>query len=75
MIKISGDIELDPGPKQKQNQSLSICHWNLNNIPARNFQKLEPLQGIKLTSCASLRLFLIQIFHVMTKTCSYQDLT
>ena len=45
MIKISGDIELNPGPKQKQDQSLSICHWNLNSIPAHNFQKLELLQG------------------------------
>ena len=45
MIKISGDIELNPGRKQKQDQSLSICHWNLNSIPAHNFQKLALLQG------------------------------
>ena len=45
MIKISGDIELNPGPKQKQDQSLSICHWNLNSIPTQNFQKLALLQG------------------------------
>ena len=45
MIKISGDIELNPGPKQKQDQSLSICHWNLNSIPAHNFQNLALLQG------------------------------
>ena len=45
MIKSSGDIELNPGPKHKQDQSLSICHWNLNNIPAHNFQKLQLLQG------------------------------
>ena len=45
MIKISGDIELNPGPKQMQDQSFSICHWNLNSIPAQNFRKLELLQG------------------------------
>ena len=45
MIKTSGDIELNPRPKHKQDQSLSICHWNLNSIPAHNFQKLELLQG------------------------------
>ena len=45
MIKTSGDIELKPGPKHKQDQNLSICHWNLNSIPAHNFQKLELLQG------------------------------
>ena len=45
MIKISGDIELNPGRKQKQDQSLLIYHWNLNGIPAHNFQKLAFLQG------------------------------
>ena len=45
ITKINGDMELNPGPKQKQDQSLSICHWNLNSIPAHSFQKLEMLQG------------------------------
>ena len=45
MIKISGDIELNLWPKQKQDQSFSVYHWNLNSIPAQNFQKLELLQG------------------------------
>ena len=45
MIKISRDVELNPGPNQKQDQSLSICYWNLNSIPAHDFQKLESLQG------------------------------
>ena len=31
MIKISADIELNPGTNQKQDQSLLICHWNLNS--------------------------------------------
>ena len=45
MIKISGDIELDPGPKQKQDQIITICQLNLSNIPAYKFQKLVLLQG------------------------------
>ena len=45
MIKISWEIEPSPGSKQKQDESLSICHWNLNSIPVHNFQKLELLQG------------------------------
>ena len=45
MIKISGDIELNPGPKQKQDQSLLIYHWNLISIPAHKFKKLAFLQG------------------------------
>ena len=32
-------------------------------------------QAIKFIFYASLRLFLIQIFHVMTTICNYQDLT
>ena len=28
------DIELNPTPKQKQDQSLLICHWNRNSIPS-----------------------------------------
>ena len=45
MIKISEDIELNPGPKQKQDQSLSICHANLDSTSAHSFQKLALLQG------------------------------
>ena len=45
MFGYIGDIELNPGPKHEQSQSLSIYHWNLNSIPAHNFQKLALLQG------------------------------
>ena len=45
MIKVNEDIELNPGPKQKQDQILSICRWNLNSIPAYKFQKLALLQS------------------------------
>ena len=44
-VWLHGDIELNLGPKHKQGQSLSIYHWNLNSIPAHNFQKLALLQG------------------------------
>ena len=54
MIKISGDIELNPGPKQKQDQSLSICHWHLNSILAHQFQKLELLGYISSNKVAIL---------------------
>ena len=43
MIKISRGVELNPGPNQKQDQSLSI-YCNLNSNPAHDFQKLESLQ-------------------------------
>ena len=44
-VWLHGDIELNPGLKHEQGQSLSIYHWNLNSIPAHNFQKLALLQG------------------------------
>ena len=33
-IKLSGDIEENPGPQSKPCNNLSICHWNLNSFPA-----------------------------------------
>ena len=43
-IKLSGDIEEDPGLQSTPCNSLPICHWNLNSIPAHNFIKLSLLR-------------------------------
>ena len=45
MITLSGDVEINPGPKRKATQTLSICHWNLNSICAHNFAKLSLLRA------------------------------
>ena len=45
LITLSGDVELNPGPKRKAAQTLSICHWNLNSICAHNFAKLSLLRA------------------------------
>ena len=42
---IPWDAELNPGPKCKATQTLSICHWNLNRICAHNFSKLSLLRA------------------------------
>ena len=44
-IKLSGDIEENPGPKTNSCDCLSICHWNLNSICAQNFIKLSLLRA------------------------------
>ena len=44
-IKLSGDIEENPGPKPNSSDCLSICHWNLNSISAHNFIKLSVLRA------------------------------
>ena len=40
-----GDIELNPGPKKPKENTLSVCHWNLNSITAHNFSKLTQLKA------------------------------
>ena len=44
-IKLSSDIEENPGLQSRPCSSLSICHWNLNSIPAHNFIKLSLLRA------------------------------
>ena len=39
------DIESNPGPRKLKENTLSICHWNLNSITARNFSKLTQLKA------------------------------
>ena len=45
LITLSGDVELNPGPKRNDAQTLSIYHWNLNSICAHNFAKLSLLRA------------------------------
>ena len=51
---LSGDIEINPGPTITRNQypgpamrdqSLSLCHWNLNGIAANNYIKISLLEA------------------------------
>ena len=35
LIILSGDVEVNPQPKNNVSEYLSICHWNLNNISAQ----------------------------------------
>ena len=45
LLKLSGDIEENLGPKPSSNQSFSICHWNLNSISAHNYIKVSLLRA------------------------------
>ena len=42
-INLSGDIEINPGPKRDINQCFSVCHWNLNSVVSHNFSKIQSL--------------------------------
>ena len=39
LIRISGYIQLNPGPKPSSFRNVSICHSNLNSITSHNFSK------------------------------------
>ena len=42
---MSGDIEMNPGPKSSSCNKFSICHWNLNSISAHYFIKISLLRA------------------------------
>ena len=45
LIRLSGDIELNPGPKPSSFKNFSICHWNLNTITSHDFLKVKLLSA------------------------------
>ena len=45
LIIVSGDDEVNPGPKNSVSECLSICHWNLNSISAHDYSKLFLLKA------------------------------
>ena len=45
LIILSGDVEVNPEPKNSVSECLSICHWNLNSISAHDYSKLFHLKG------------------------------
>ena len=48
LILLSGDIEMNPGPKPVSGQSFSIFHLNLNSISAHNYTKISLLTAYVL---------------------------
>ena len=45
LLMLCRDIESNPGPRPNSGQSFSICHWNLNSIPAHNFSEISLLKA------------------------------
>ena len=43
LLVCSGDIEINPGLKTKN--QISLCHWDLNGLAAHNFTKVSLLQA------------------------------
>ena len=45
LIILSGDVEVNAGPKNSVSECLSICHWNLNSILLHDYFKLFLLKS------------------------------
>ena len=45
LLLLSGDVELNPGPKLNYSYAFSICHWNLNSISAHNYAQMFVLKA------------------------------
>ena len=45
LVLLSGDVEINPGPKRTPKANLSVCHWNPNSISAHNYVKLSLLRA------------------------------
>eukprot|EP00111_Clytia_hemisphaerica_P003579 TCONS_00010225-protein len=56
LLLLGGDIESNPGPVERDN-TLSVCHWNLNSVWVDNFAKIAQIT-------ASLNVHKFDIFCV-----------
>ena len=46
LISQVGDVQFNPGPKDKSSSAFSICHWNfLNSITAHSYAKISLLKA------------------------------
>ena len=45
MLLLTGDVEMNLGPKLISKESFSICHWNLHSITAHNYTKILLLKA------------------------------
>ena len=45
LITLSGGVETNPGPKRNSAETISFCHWNLNNISSHNYVKISLLKA------------------------------
>ena len=49
LVLLSAVVEINSGPKHTPEENLSICHWNLNSISARNYLVFHKFEIICLS--------------------------
>ena len=62
LIRLSDDIELNPGPKTSSFKCFLICHWNLNSITSHEFLK------VKLLTTYNVLILFVSLNHIFTQT-------
>ena len=45
MISLSGDVEINPGPRTKANNTFPVCHWNFKSISTHNYSRVSLLKA------------------------------
>ena len=79
LIKLSGDIEMNPGPKPNPCHSFSICHWKLNSLTAHNYLKYHFYGHMLLLRNLLLydyqRPFLIHLTYLMMTVLTFLVIT
>ena len=77
LIELSRDVEKNPGSNSKPNQSISVCHWNLNSIAAHKFLKIQSLIAyhcIHYFDIIFSETYLNSTFHLRTRIWIYYRL-
>ena len=52
------DVELKAGPKNTKSSYFSLCHWNLNGLPAHDFSKLSLIEAYNTHHSFDMMMFL-----------------
>ena len=77
VIRLSSDIEVNPGPKPSSFKNFSICHWNLNSISSHDFLKVKLLTAYNALQnfdiiCISESYLNSEIFHDKLESLQYK---
>ena len=69
MISLSGDVEVNLGPRTKDSNTFSVCHWNLNSISVHSNSKVSLLKAYltnhKFDIVCLSETYLIVILHLI----------
>ena len=68
LIRLFGDIELNPGPQPSSFKCFTICHWNLNSITSHDILKVKLLTAYNVIHKFVSLNQIVFLNHILTKT-------